>query len=56
MVFFNSARIRAITVPDNAAEGLPRLIEVWHRYREPAQAGVGVGDDSGQRLVYLVRD
>ena len=32
-----------------------RLFEIWGVAREPAQAGVGVGDSGGNRLIHFVR-
>ena len=53
-------RIRAITsparspVPDDALQTGARLVEVGRVARQPAQAGVAVSGDPGERLVDLV--
>ena len=40
-----------IAVAENAAHGVPRFIEIWGRCGKPAQKGIGVCDDGGERLV-----
>ena len=47
---------RPITIADNAAHGVPRFVEVWGRRRKPAQRGIGVCDDGGERLVDFMSD
>ena len=45
-----------IGVMDDALHGFLRALEIWRNRREPALAGIGVGDDRGQRLVHLMRN
>ena len=44
-----------IAVAENAAHGVPRFIEIWGRCGKPAQRGIGVCDDVGERLVLSQR-
>jgi hypothetical protein len=46
----------AVPVADDALQTLARLREVGRVARQPAQGGVAVGGDPGERLVNLVRD
>ena len=45
-----------IAIADNAAHGVARFIEVWGRRGKPAQRGIGVCDDGGERLVDFMRN
>ena len=47
---------RRVGVPDDALDRDLRALDVRRLGRQPALAGVRVGDDRGQRLVHLVRD
>ena len=46
----------ALAVLDHVLDRAARLADVGHGAPEPAQAGLAVGDDGGQRLVDLMGD
>ena len=46
----------ALAVLDHVLDRAARLAEVGDLARQPAQAGLAVGDDGGQRLVDLMGD
>jgi hypothetical protein len=64
MSFWSGLREHGANVPDDVAgsrsflsdafDCRPRFFQVWRVAREPHHAGIGIGDDCGQRLVYLV--
>ncbi len=45
----------ALCVFDNSHRRGARLFDVWGVARQPAQAGIGVGDGGGNRLIHFVR-
>jgi hypothetical protein len=47
----SAARVPSCTIATAAA----RLFEIWAVAAEPAQAGLGVGDGGGDRLIHFVR-
>jgi hypothetical protein len=47
---------RPIAIVDDPLQGATRFNQVGSSAIEPAQAGLGVGDDCGERLVHFVGD
>src|ERR1700722_2882313 len=47
---------RTIAIFEDPLHGTACFGQVWCFALEPAQAGLGVRDDAGKRLVYLVRN